>query len=80
MFLDSHELWRSMMSICLLTEVKWQWAMLILGWLTTLVHYAFIYFGAGGPKSLSALFLKEMVKSQLLLWLIDVGSYTKQQD
>ena len=32
--LDFHELWRSMMSICLLTEVKQQWTTLILGWVT----------------------------------------------
>ena len=31
---DFHELWRSMMSICLLTEVKRQWATLVLGWVT----------------------------------------------
>ena len=31
---DFHELWRSVMSICLLTEVKRQWAMLVLGWVT----------------------------------------------
>ena len=31
---DFHELWRSVMSICLLTEVKQQWAMLVLGWVT----------------------------------------------
>ena len=29
-----HELWRSMMSICLFTEVKLQWATLVLGWVT----------------------------------------------
>ena len=27
---DFHELWCSVMSICLLTEVKWRWAMLVL--------------------------------------------------
>ena len=31
---DFHELWCSMMTICLLTEVKQQWAMLVLGWVT----------------------------------------------
>ena len=31
---DFHELWRSVMSACLLTEVKQQWAMLVLGWVT----------------------------------------------
>ena len=31
---DFHQLWRSMMSICLLTEVKQQWATLVLGWVT----------------------------------------------
>ena len=28
---DYHELWHSMMSICLFTEVKLQWAALVLG-------------------------------------------------
>ena len=32
--LDFHQLWRSVMSICLLTEVKQQWVMLVLGWVT----------------------------------------------
>ena len=36
---DFHELWHSLMSICLFTEVKWQWATLVLGWVTALVHY-----------------------------------------
>ena len=31
---DFHELWCSVMSICLLTEVKQQWATLVLGWVT----------------------------------------------
>ena len=30
LFPDFHELWCSVMSICLLTEVKQQWAMLVL--------------------------------------------------
>ena len=33
------ELWLNVMSICLFTEVKWYWATLLLGWVTTLVHY-----------------------------------------
>ena len=32
-----HELWRSMMSTLLITEVKRQWAMLLLGLMTVLV-------------------------------------------
>ena len=32
--LHFHELWCRVMSICLLTEVKRQWAMLVLGWET----------------------------------------------
>ena len=31
---DFHRLWRSVMSVCLLTEVKRQWATLVLGWVT----------------------------------------------
>ena len=34
---DFHQLWRSVMSICLLTEVKRQWAILVLGWVTVSV-------------------------------------------
>ena len=37
---DFHELWRSVMSACLLTEVKRQWAMLVLGWVTASMHYS----------------------------------------
>ena len=37
--LDFHVLWHSVMSISLFTEVKRQWAMLVLGWLTASVHY-----------------------------------------
>ena len=29
-----HELWHSMMSTCLITEVRQQWATLVLGWVT----------------------------------------------
>ena len=35
---DFHELWHSMMSACLFTEVKQQWAALVLGWVTVSVH------------------------------------------
>ena len=35
--LDFHELWHRVMTICLLTEVKRQWAMLVLGWVTVSV-------------------------------------------
>ena len=31
---DFHELWRSVISICLLTEVKRQWATLVVVWVT----------------------------------------------
>ena len=31
---DFHELWHRVMTISLLTEVKRQWAMLVLGWVT----------------------------------------------
>ena len=34
---DFHELWLSVMIICLLTEVKRQWATLVLGWVTVWV-------------------------------------------
>ena len=36
---DFHEFRRSMMSICLYTEVKLQWATLLLGWVAASVHY-----------------------------------------
>ena len=36
---DFHELWCSLMSTCLFTEVKRQWATLVLGWVTASVHY-----------------------------------------
>ena len=36
---DFHELWHSVMSICLFTEVKQQQATLVLGLVTTSVHY-----------------------------------------
>ena len=35
---DFHELWHRVMTISLLTEVKWQWAMLVLGWVTVSVQ------------------------------------------
>ena len=38
---DFHELWCSMMNICLCTEIKRQWAMLVLGWVTAVVHYSY---------------------------------------
>ena len=31
---DFQELWHSVMTICLLIEVKQQWAMLVLAWVT----------------------------------------------
>ena len=31
---DFHEFWRSVMSTHLITEVKHQWALLVLGWVT----------------------------------------------
>ena len=40
--LDFHELLRSVMNACLLTAVKRQWAMLVRGWVTALVHYSFL--------------------------------------
>ena len=36
---DFHELWWSEMSTGLITEVKRQWAALVLGWVTTTVYY-----------------------------------------
>ena len=35
---DLQELWHRAMAICLLTEVKRQWAMLVLGWVTVSVQ------------------------------------------
>ena len=32
---DFHQLWSSERSTCLFTEVKQQWATLVLGWVTT---------------------------------------------
>ena len=37
---DFHELWYSGMSTCHITEVKKQWAMLVLGCITASVHYS----------------------------------------
>ena len=37
---DFYELWQNGKSTCLLTEVKQQWAMLVLGWVTASVHYS----------------------------------------
>ena len=36
---DFHEFWHSVRSTCLITEVKQQWTMLLLGLVTTSVHY-----------------------------------------
>ena len=36
--LEFRELWHSVMSTCLFTEVKQQWAMLVLGWVIASVH------------------------------------------
>ena len=41
--LDFHELWQSVMSASLFTEVKQQWATLVLGWVTTSVHYSSLW-------------------------------------
>ena len=38
--LDLHELWRSLMSICLFTLALRQWATLVVGWVTAWVHYS----------------------------------------
>ena len=38
-----HELWHSVMSICLFTEVKRQWATSVLGWVTASVHYSCLF-------------------------------------
>ena len=35
--LDFHELWYSVMTICLFTEAMQQWATLVLGWVTVRV-------------------------------------------
>ena len=39
---DFHEVWCSGMSTCLITEVKQQWAALVLGWMTASEHYSFL--------------------------------------
>ena len=36
---DFQELWHKVITICLLTEVKRQWAMLLLGWVTVSVRH-----------------------------------------
>ena len=54
---DFHQLWHSMMSTCLITKVKQQWAMSVLGWVTTLVHVSDDFAAHDStPKPLSALF------------------------
>ena len=37
---DFHELWRSVMNTHLFTEVKQQWATLLLGWVNVSLYYA----------------------------------------
>ena len=52
------------MSFCLLTEVKQQWAMLVLGWVTTsgTIHVSDGFVArASRPKPLSALLLQYTV-------------------
>ena len=39
---NSHDLWRSIISTNLINAVKWQWAMLVLGWVAS-VHKAIMY-------------------------------------
>ena len=56
---DFHELWHSVMSTCLITEVKQEWTTLVLGWVTSSVQYAVsdsFAACASRPKPLSALF------------------------
>ena len=38
--LEFHELWCSVMSTCLITEIKQQWAVLVLGWVIASVNYS----------------------------------------
>ena len=40
--LDFDELWCTVTSACLFTEIKWQWAMLVEGWMTASVHYLYL--------------------------------------
>ena len=37
---DFHELWCSVTSVCPFTEVKLQWAKVVLGWVTPFEHYS----------------------------------------
>ena len=50
---DFNELWHSVMSTCLITEVKQQWAAIVLGWVTASEY--------GRQKPLSALFAKHFI-------------------
>ena len=74
------------MSVCLFTEVKWQWAMLVLRWVTTLVHYLCLM--ADGlrltlvdfpPNSFSCHFWKPsefLRKTQKHIYLANGGSWS----
>ena len=44
---DFHELWHRVMSICLFTEVKQQWAKFVLGWVTASVLYSCLWWLCG---------------------------------
>ena len=60
---DFHELWRSVMSICLFTEVKQQCTTLVLGWVTTSVHYLCLWWlcsRASRTKPLLAMFISRI--------------------
>ena len=48
---DFHELWHSMTSTCLITEVKQQWATLVVEWVTASVHYSCLWWPCGSRYS-----------------------------
>ena len=57
--MDFHESWHGHNDCLFFTEVKQQWAMLVLGWVTASVHYSCLRWlctRARGPKHFSAVF------------------------
>ena len=54
-----HELWHGHNDCLSFTKVKWRWATLVMGWVTSLMHYLclrWLFARASRPKPLSASF------------------------
>ena len=75
------------MSACLFTEVKKQYTILVLGWVTALVHYLCLFAAhSSRPKPLSAMLFNVLVTGQytrpsfleLGFWILGIGSSSTQ--